>query len=89
MDIDRLVISLLDSDAMKGCFKKELAKKLDVPVENITDVWLENTMVDGVINQTIRASLIDCEISKDKLLKLDFKSIYENVLIFEVGDILL
>ena len=38
-NFDRLVISLLDSEAMIGCFKKELANELDIPVEKITKVW--------------------------------------------------
>lgn len=89
MDIDNLVISLLDSDAMIGCFKKELSDKLNIPIDTITEVWLENTLINGVVNQNIHVAFIDAEISKDKLDKLDYKSIYENTIIFEVGDILL
>lgn len=88
-EFDRLVISLLDSEAIKGCFKKELAKELHIPVTNIKDVWLETELVDGVATQVIKVSFINVEISKEKLMKLDFKSIYENTIIFEVGDILL
>ena len=89
MDFDKLVISLLDSDAMKGCFKKELSKKLNIPVNCINEIWLHHTLIDGVDTQTIHVSFIDVEISKDQLMRLDFKSIYENTIIFEVGDILL
>ena len=48
---DSLVISLLDSDAMKGCFKKELCKVLDVQMECITDIWLKTIINDGVVSQ--------------------------------------
>lgn len=88
-NFDNLVVSLLDSEAMVGCFKKELAKALDIPVKKITGVWLESDIVNGVATQIVKASFIDVEINKDKLMKLSFKSIYENTIIFEVGDILL
>ena len=88
-NFDRLVVSLLDSEAVKGCFKKELAKSLHIPVNHITDVWLESEVCDGVVTQVIKVSFIDVEISKDRLCNLDFKSIYENTIIFEVGDIFL
>ncbi len=89
MDFDKLVISLLDSNAMKGCFIKELSEELNIPVECITDVWLETTLIEGVASQILKVSFIDAEISKEKLLNLPFKSIYENTIIFEVGDIFL
>lgn len=88
-NFDKLVISLLDSEAMVGCFKKELAKSLGIPVKCITGVWLETDVVNGVANQIVKASFVGVEISKDKLLELPFRSIYENTIIFEVGDILL
>lgn len=88
-DFDKLVISLLDSEAVKGCFKKELAKSLHIPINTISDVWLESDMVDGLVTQVIKVSFVDVEISKERLMKLDFKSIYENTIIFEVGDIIL
>ena len=88
-NFDSLVISLIDSDAMKGCFRKELSKELGIPVKNITDVWLETSLTGGVVTQVLKVAFIDVEISKDKLMGLPFKSIYENTLIFEVGDIFL
>lgn len=87
MDTDRLVISLLDSGAMIGCFKKELSEKLNIDLSCIKEVWLENKVTDGLISQNIHVSFIDAEIKKEDLIKLDFKSIYENTLIFEVGDL--
>ena len=86
---DRLVSSLLDLDAVKGCFKRELASALHIPISSIHDVWLETDLIDGVAMQVIKVSFVDVEISKDKLLNLPFKSIYENTIIFEVGDIVL
>ena len=88
-EFDRLVVALLDSEAIKGCFKKELAKALHIPVSHISDVWLESEVMDGIVSQVVKASFIDVEISKECLCNLDFKSIYENTIIFEVGDILL
>lgn len=88
-ELDRLVISLWDSEAIKGCFKKELATKLDIPISNIKEVWLESELIDGMVTQTVVVSFIDVKISKDKLMDLPFKSIYENTIRFEVGDILL
>lgn len=86
---ESLVISLWDSDAMKGSFKKELADALNISVKNITDVWMNTEVIDGVASQELHVALVDAKISKDKLMDLPFKSIYENTLIFEVGDIFL
>ena len=86
---DSLVISLLDSDAMKGCFKKELGKALNIPVVCISDIWLETELINGVASQELHVALIDAKISKKDLMDLPFKAIYENVIIFEVGDIFL
>ena len=88
-EFDRLVSSLLDSNAVIGCFKKELAKALNIPVVCISDVWLETELTFGVSTQMVKASFIDAEISKKDLMNLPFKSIYENTIIFEVGDIVL
>ena len=88
-ELDRLVVSLWDSEAIKGCFKKELAKQLDIPVSTIKEVWLESELIDGVVTQTVVVSFIGVEISKEKLMTLPFKSVYENTIRFEVGDMLL
>ena len=88
-NFDSLVISLLDSDAMKGCFKKELGRILNVPVDCITDIWLETKLVDGVASQVLKVSFIDVEIKKEDLMKLPFKSIYETCIVFEIGDVVL
>ncbi|WP_458456494.1 hypothetical protein [Methanobrevibacter sp.] len=88
-NFDRLVISLLDSDAMKGCFKKELSLILNIPMNSIDDIWLESELVDGVVCQILKVSFNNVEINKESLFKLPFKSIYMNTLIFEVGDMFL
>ncbi|MBP5421703.1 MAG: hypothetical protein J6Y78_04575 [Paludibacteraceae bacterium] len=88
-NFDSLVISLLDSDAMKGCFKKELCEVLDVPIECITDIWLKTILNDGVISQEICVAFVDAKIKKKNLVKLPFKHIYENCIVFEVGDSIL
>ena len=85
-NFDSLVISLLDSDAMKGCFMKELGRILNVPMVCISDMWLETEMNGGVASQVLKVAFIDAEIKKDDLMKLPFKSIYENCIVFEVGD---
>lgn len=89
VDIDSLVVSLLDSEAMIGCFKKELSKALDIPVDTIKEVWLETVLVNNVASQVIKVSFVDAEISKEKLMDLKFKAIYENTIIFEVGDLII
>ena len=86
---DKLIISLLDSDAMKGCFMKELANLLDVSVVCISDIWLETELNKGVASQVLKVAFVDAEIKKEKLMKLPFKSIYENCIVFEVGDSIL
>ena len=86
---DKLIISLLDSDAMKGCFMKELANLLDIPVVCISDIWLETELNKGVASQVLKVAFVDSEIKKEKLMKLPFKSIYENCIVFEVGDSIL
>ena len=50
-NFENLVISLLDSDAMKGVFKKELSRLLNIPVLCIGDIWLETTLTNGVASQ--------------------------------------
>ncbi len=88
-NFDQLIISLLDSDAMKGCFKKELGKLLKVPANSISDVWLQTNLIDGVATQELYVAFVDVKINKKDLLKLPFKYIYENCIVFEVGDTIL
>ena len=83
---DSLVISLIDSEANKGCFKKELADKLGIPVTSIKDISLQSELIDGVLTQNVKVSFSDVEISKKKLMKLNFKSICNSSILFEVGD---
>ena len=75
-NFDELIISLWDSDAMKGCFKKELGKILNLPLICITDIWLETELNDGVASQILKVAFIDAEIKKEDLMKLPLNSIY-------------
>jgi hypothetical protein len=86
---DSLVISLLDSDAMKGAFMKELAKMLNLPVICISEIWMETKLTGGVATQYVVVAFIDAEIKKEDLMKLPFHSIYENTIRFKVGDTIL
>lgn len=86
---DNLIISLLDSDAMKGCFMKELGNILNIPVICINDIWLETTLVNGVAVQELFVSFLDAEIKKEDLMKLPFKYIINHCIVFEVGDTIL
>lgn len=88
-NLERLIISLIDSDAMKGCFKKEIAKILEIPPSTITDVWLETNLIDGVASQVLKIALVNIEVKKENLMKLPFRGIYENCIVIEVGDSIL
>lgn len=87
--LDSLIISLLDSNVMKGAFIKELAGILNTSPNNIIDVSLHVESVEGVITQILKVELHEVELKKENLMQLPFKSIYGNVIIFEVGDIFL
>lgn len=86
---DSLVISLLDSDANKGLFIGEICEVLNIPKVCIGDVWLKSKITNGVVSQEVCVSFIDAEIKKENLVKLPFKHIYENCIVFEVGDTIL
>lgn len=85
-NIDSLIISLLDSDAMKGCFKKTLSEQLDIEPSKIKEIWIETNLIDGMARQMLYVSFIDATIRKDKLLDLPFEYIYENCIVFKIGD---
>lgn len=86
---DNLVISLLDSDANKGLFIGELCQILNIPKLCIGNIWLETELVNGVVSQELWVSLMDASIKKEDLMRLPFKEIYDNCLVFEVGDTIL
>lgn len=88
-NFDSLVISLLDSDAMKGCFMKELSRLLNIPVVCVTDIWIQTEVTGGVVCQELYVSFVDAKILKKDLMKLPFKYIYENCIVFDVGDTIL
>ena len=76
-------------DSLPEEFKKELAKELHIPINSIKEVWLESEKIDGLVQQVLKVSFIGVEISKERLMNLPFKCIYENTIVFEIGDILL
>jgi len=88
-NFESLVISLLDSDAMKGVFKKELSRLLNIPVLCIGDIWLETTLTNGVASQEVYVAVFDAMIKQEDLLKLPFKAFYNNCIVFEVGESIL
>ena len=85
---DSLIISLLDSDAQKGLFKKELAEKLDIPLICLGEIWIESVVNNGVVHQYLYVQFFD-EIYKKNLMKLDFAFIEDSCIVFEVGDTIL
>lgn len=85
---DSLIISLLDSDAQKGIFKKELSNKLDIPVTHLGDVWIESVVNNGVVHQYLYV-LYDGRIRKSNLIGLDFAFIENSCIVFEIGDTIL
>lgn len=85
-NLERLIISLIESDAMKGCFKKEIANILEIDPTDISDIWLETSLISGVATQVLKIATIDVEIKKENLMKLPFRGIYENCIVMEVGD---
>ena len=85
---DSLIISLLDSDAQKGLFKKELAEKLDIPLICLGEIWIESVVNNGVVHQYLYVQFFD-EIYKKNLMKLDFVFIEDNCIVFEIGDTIL
>lgn len=88
-NFDNLIISLLDSDAMKGVFKKELCETLNIPLVYVSDIWLETTLINNIASQELYVKINDVDIDKDKLMNLPFKSIYNDCIVFEVGDSIL
>lgn len=88
MNIDSLVISLLDSEANKGLFKKEVAKELGLYPQDIFDVWLESEKVNGVVTQYLYISFRG-KISKEKMDKFDYSFIDGFAIVIEVGDSIL
>lgn len=85
---DALIISLLDSDAQKGIFKKDLAKKLNISSDCLRDIWIESAILDGVVQQYLYV-LYTGRINKSNLMKLDFAFIEDSCIVFEIGDIIL
>ena len=87
-NFDSLIISLFDSQANIGLFKKELAGILDVPLSYISDPFIENELINGVLKQCLYVD-VNGKIPKEKLEQLNFDYYNNGYLIFDIGDVVL
>ena len=85
---DGLVTSLVDLDAQMGIFKKELGRKLGLPLDCIGDPFLKSEMVNGVVRQYVYVELSD-KVEMGKLLNIGLDYFHDGYIVFEVGDIVL
>lgn len=85
---DSLVTSLIDLDAQMGLFKKELGRKLNLPLVCIGDPFLKSEIVNGVVKQYVYVQLCD-KVEMGKLLSIGFDYFHDGYIVFEVGDIVL
>lgn len=83
--LDQLIVSLLDVEANKGLFKKELAVKLCLSPSDISDVWLESERVNGVITQYLYISFSG-RIKKEVMDNFEYAFIDGYNIAIEVGD---
>jgi hypothetical protein len=86
--LDNLIVSLIDVEANKGLFKRELARKLDVPVELIQDPFIESEQINGVVKQYLYVGLAH-KVPISNLLKLDIDYFDNGFLVFDIGDVVL
>ena len=91
MDIesfDELIASLIDMEANIGQFKKELSVKMDIPMSDIDDPFIQSEMVNGVVKQYLYVGLSD-KVPMGKLLNLGFDYFDNGFLVFDIGEIVL
>ena len=86
--LDSLIISLLDSDAQKGLFKKELSKKLNISSDCLGEIWIESRIIHGIVQQYLYV-LYSGRINKSNLMNVDFAFIEDSCIVFEIGDTIL
>lgn len=86
--LNNLLISLIDVEANKGLFKKEVANKLGLVPSDIYDVWLESEYTNGVVTQYICISFSG-KVKKEKLDKFNYSFTDGYNLYIEVGDTIL
>ena len=85
---DGLVTALIDVQGYLGQFKKELSRKLDIPMVCIQDPFIETEMVNGVVRQYLYVGLND-KVPMGKLLNLGFDYFHEGFIVFDLGDVML
>ena len=85
---DGLVTALIDVQGYLGQFKKELSRKLDIPMVCIQDPFIETEMVNGVVRQYLYVGLND-KVPMGKLLNLGFDYFHEGFIVFDLGDVIL
>ena len=88
MSLEQLIISLIDVEANKGLYKKELANQLGLVPNDINDVWIESEYVNGLVSQYLYISF-DGRIKKENMDKFDYAFIDGYNIAIEVGDIIL
>ena len=88
MSLEQLIISLIDVEANKGLYKKELANQLGLVPSEINDIWIESEYVNGLISQYLYISF-DGRIKKEVMDKFDYAFIDGYSIAIEVGDIIL
>lgn len=85
---DSLVTSLIDVQTYMGQFKRELSQKLDIPLSDIHDPFIESEIVNGVVRQYLYVGLSD-KVPMGKLLNLGFDYFDSGFIVFEIGDVML
>ena len=88
MDFDKLIISLIDCEVNKGLYKKEIARKLGLTPTDISDVWLESELNNGVVTQYLYISFSG-RVKKEVMDKFDYSFIDGYNIVIEVGDTIL
>lgn len=88
MTLNQLIISLIEVEANKGLFKKELAVKLCLSPSDIQDVWLESELNNGVVSQYLYISF-NGRIKKEVMDNFDYSFIDGYNIVIEVGDTIL
>lgn len=88
MGFDNLIISLIDCEANKGLYKKEIAEKLGLTPNDIGDVWLESELNNGVVTQYLYISFTG-RVKKEVMDKFDYSFIDGYNIVIEVGDTIL
>lgn len=83
--LESLIVSLLDVEANKGLFKKELATKLNLLPNEISDVWLESEYTNGVVTQYLYISF-NGRIKKETMDNFEYSFIDGYNIVIEVGD---